>query len=62
MKYLVTVGDRCWLTDGEGDPPRTKIKHNATRFDSVEDAQKAIGKARKTHPTRNRNYLLECDL
>ena len=45
MKVQLETG--VWLTDGEGDPPRTLIEDNAKEFDSKKEALAALAKARK---------------
>jgi len=39
-----------WLTDGEGDPPRTIVEANATEYESMSDALTALTKARRYRP------------
>ena len=44
-KYRVMLETDVWLTDGEGDPPRTLRKENAAIFTTKEDARKAFLRA-----------------
>ena len=39
-----------WISDGEGDPPRTLDESKAKWFLSAEDARKALTEARKYKP------------
>ena len=50
---IVQLEEGVYLADGEGDPPRTMIKENAKKFDSVYHALKAISDARKFRSFRN---------
>ena len=51
MKVLLEDG--VWLTDGEGDPPRTTIEEKAKEFDSTKHALSALADARKYRPFRD---------
>ena len=51
MKVLLEKG--CWLTDGEGDPPRTLVEGNAKEFDGLKEAYDALKDARKYRPFLN---------
>lgn len=52
MKVLLEEG--VWLTDDdEGDPPRTLVEENAKEYASLEDATKALAKAREYRPFKN---------
>lgn len=51
MKVQLEKG--VWLTDGEGDPPRTLVEGNAKEFDSNDEAIRALTKARKYRPFKN---------
>ncbi len=58
MKVQLEPG--VWLTDGDGDPPRTLIEDNAKDFDSEKEALVALTKAREYSPFKN--AVLEEDL
>ncbi len=51
MKVQLEPG--VWLTDGEGDPPRTLIEDNAREFESEKEALAALAKAREYSPFKN---------
>ena len=53
-----TRGNNCYLTSGEGDPPRTYTAKLANRYKSTSAAQSAIKRARKTTPFRERTMLV----
>lgn len=55
MKVLLEDG--VWLTDGEGDPPRTLVEENAEDFSSMEKALKALENARKSRPFKNAEII-----
>lgn len=44
---IVELEQNVWLAQGEGDPPRTIIKENAARFNSLKDACSALTEARR---------------
>lgn len=46
----VQLEDGVWLTDGEGDPPRTLVEEKAKEFKNTEEALKALTKAREFRP------------
>ena len=48
MKVLLETG--VWLTEGEGDPPRTLKKENAHDFKTLSDALIALAEARRYRP------------
>ena len=48
MKVLLEKN--VWLTDGEGDPPRTIAEELATEFATMEEALSALEKARNYRP------------
>ena len=48
MKVELEPG--VWLSDGEGDPPRTTDKENAKEFRSMSAAHAAIKEAREYRP------------
>ena len=62
MKYAValpdTQGRHCYLTDGEGDPPRTYRPEHATSYPTIKAAWMAIAAARKLTPNRDRKMLV----
>lgn len=60
-KYIVCIrGQRLsFLRDGEGDPPRTLVRHRAKIFTTREKAEKAIVMAKLTHPYREREYFVD---
>lgn len=45
MKVQLEPG--VWLTDGDGDPPRTLIEANAKEFGSEKEAVAALAEARE---------------
>ncbi len=45
MKVQLEPG--VWLTEGDGDPPRTTVEANATEFTTQAQALKAIQEARE---------------
>lgn len=47
---IVELEPGVWLTDGEGDPPRTLVKSNAKRYQSAAYALGALTRARKFRP------------
>lgn len=51
--WIVELEKGVWLSEGEGDPCRTKKKSNAAGFYFFENAEKAIEKARKFRPFEN---------
>lgn len=53
-----THGIFCWLTDGEGDPPRSYNFKHALRFETYLAAETAIAAARETHPCQERTYSI----
>jgi len=53
MRYSVKVGTNAWLTDGDGDPPRTVLQASAQRFKSEKAAINRIKKVVSSHPQRN---------
>ena len=48
MKVMLEKG--VWLTDGEGDPPRTTVEENAIEFNTMARALSALKLARKYRP------------
>lgn len=60
-KYIVCIkGSRLsFLRDGEGDPPRTLVRHRAKIFTTREKAEKAIVRAKLTHPCKERVYFVD---
>lgn len=59
IRCIVRIDDNAYLTDGEGDPPRTLLRESATVFINKTEAEKAVSEARKTHPYRNITYKIE---
>lgn len=53
-----TVGRHCYLTDGEGDPPRCYTPKLARSFATIPQAEAAIVEARKTTPFRPRTMIV----
>ena len=51
-EYIVRLEDNVWLTDGDGDPPRTIVRDSAKRFETFEDAAMALGAAKRIRPFR----------
>lgn len=51
--FIVELEQGVWLTDGEGDPPRTLREENATRYDSMIEAARALTDARTFRPFKN---------
>lgn len=51
MKVLLEDG--VWLTDGEGDPPRTLVEKYAKEFNSELEAYRALENARQYRPFPN---------
>jgi hypothetical protein len=51
--FMIELEPGVWLTDGEGDPPRTLDAHHATQWDSLAEALKALEDARRFHPFTN---------
>ena len=43
---IVELQKGCWLTDGEGDPPRTMVEASAKEFQSMKEALAALAEAR----------------
>lgn len=50
MPYVVQLEHGCWIADWDGDPGRTLRIENASRFDTISDATKALMEARKFRP------------
>jgi hypothetical protein len=50
--YIVKIEYGVYLTDGDGDPPRTLQIENAKKFVNRGDAYIALGKAIKNNPHR----------
>ena len=48
MKVLLEPS--VWLTEGEGDPPRTFKKEDAHDFKTLSDAMIALAEARRYRP------------
>ena len=53
-----TRGAYCYLTRGDGDPPRTYDPKHANRYKTRAAAEAAIVRARKTTPFRERTMLV----
>jgi hypothetical protein len=49
-----TRGTYCYLTTGEGDPPRTYTPEHANRYKSERAAKAAMTRARKRTPLKDR--------
>lgn len=47
MEYIVQLADGCWLTKGMGDPPRTRLRENASRYKDKSCATYALAYARR---------------
>ncbi len=66
MIYLVgmpAIAGMAYLTEGDGDPPRTHMRSSAREFKSAAAAERAIKKAlRETSPLRKRNYEILCEI
>ncbi|MCP3924512.1 MAG: hypothetical protein GY714_18215 [Desulfobacterales bacterium] len=45
MKYIVELEEGVYIAPWDGDPGRTHVKENATRFKNISLAYKAISKA-----------------
>ena len=45
--YIVELEKGVWLADWEGDPGRTVIRKNALQFFELDNAVKALKKARE---------------
>ena len=56
MRYSVKIGTNAWLTDGDGDPPRTCLETSAQRFKSEKAAINRIKKVISSHPQRECLY------
>jgi len=52
-EYIVKLEDGVWLADGDGDPPRTIVRHNANRFITLYAAGRALAKAQRIQPFRS---------
>jgi len=59
IRCIVRIDNNAYLTDGEGDPPRTLLRENAKVFINRTEAEKAVSEARKTHPFRDVTYRIE---
>jgi CxxC motif-containing protein (DUF1111 family) len=53
-----TRGRHCYLTDGDGDPPRTYTPEHATSYPTRLAAAAAIIEARKRTPFRPRTMIV----
>lgn len=49
-----TRGTYCYLTTGDGDPPRTYTPEHANRYKSERAAKAAMTRARKSTPLKGR--------
>ena len=54
---IVELEPGVWLTEGDGDPPRTLRIENATRYPNMTAACKALTKARKYRPFKNATIM-----
>lgn len=48
--YIVRLEKGVWLTDGVGDPARTVVKENATRYHDLKLAERDLRFARHHRP------------
>jgi hypothetical protein len=53
-----TQGNFCYLTLGDGDPPRTYTPEHANRYKSERTAKAAMTRARKTSPFKDRSMVI----
>ncbi len=53
----IQLEDGVWLTDGQGDPPRTLVEDNAKDFLTMEEAVVALGKAREFRPFLDAEFV-----
>lgn len=53
MKYIVELHEDCWLAPWKGDPGRTLIEANATRYNTGHGAKIALGRARSYREFRD---------
>lgn len=49
-QFLVRLEAGVWLSDGDGDPPRTLLEDHAKRFNTHREAAQAIRDARAIRP------------
>lgn len=55
--FIVELEEGVWLTNGEGDPPRTLVKENAVGFFNKQDAIKALEEAKTIRPFKNAKII-----
>ena len=58
-KMKVLLEDGVWLSEGEGDPPRTLVEKNAKDFVTLKKALAALVEARKLRPFINAKIQTE---
>jgi hypothetical protein len=62
MKYVVglpdTQGGMAWLAGYQSDPTRYYSPELALRFTDQAQAEKAIKRAKKAHPSKERRYII----
>jgi hypothetical protein len=52
-RYIVQLERSCWLAPWKGDPGRTTVLTNATRFKSRRLAEQALKQAREYRAFKN---------
>lgn len=62
MNYAVTIASiqdsPCYLTRGDGDPPRTFDPKHANPYKTIAAAKAAITRAKKTTPLKERIFKI----
>ena len=51
--FIVELEPNVWLSDGEGDPPRTLVYKNATKFRTRQQAAIDLIRAKSYRPFPN---------
>lgn len=60
MGYRVMVGSKSWLCrELSGDPGRTTVKESGTIYKTETAAKAAITRAKKTHGSQPREYMIQ---
>ena len=50
--YIIELEKGVWVTKGQGDPPRTLVKENASRFTTDRKALIYLNRIRKVYPRK----------
>lgn len=47
LNYIVELEEGVWICEMEGDPGRTLVRESAQKFDTFQEAKRALSAARK---------------